>query len=99
MNNTPSKLVVGGASEFAEIAYEYFTHDSPYEVVGFVVDAAYRTTSTLFDLPVVTWDELPERFTPSEHAFFGAATYTWLNRLRTRWVRARRSWATPSRAT
>ena len=32
MNN--SKLVIIGDSAFAEVAYEYFTHDSEYEVVG-----------------------------------------------------------------
>ena len=28
------KLVIIGAGEFAEIAYEYFTYDSPYELVA-----------------------------------------------------------------
>jgi hypothetical protein len=31
------KLVVLGDGAFAEIAYEYFTHDSEYEVVAFAV--------------------------------------------------------------
>ena len=33
------KLVIVGDGEFAEIACEYFTHDSPYEVVGFRLSA------------------------------------------------------------
>lgn len=32
------KLVLIGDSAFAEVAYEYFTHDSPYEVVAFAVE-------------------------------------------------------------
>ena len=28
------KLIIVGDSAFAEIAYEYFTHDSEYEVVA-----------------------------------------------------------------
>ena len=35
------KLVIIGAGELAEIAYEYFTYDSPYEVV------AFRLTKTI----------------------------------------------------
>ncbi len=35
------KLVLIGAGEFAEIAYEYFTYDSSYEVVGFSVEKEY----------------------------------------------------------
>lgn len=31
------KLIIVGDSAFAEIAYEYFTHDSPFEVVAFAV--------------------------------------------------------------
>jgi glutamyl-tRNA reductase len=33
------KLVVIGDGETAEMAYEYFTYDSAYEVVAFAVEA------------------------------------------------------------
>ena len=78
------KLVIAGDSAFAEIAYEYFTHDSDYEVVGFTVEHDYLRKSELCGLPVVPFEELEAHFAPSEHAFFAAATYTQLNRLRTR---------------
>ena len=32
------KLVLLGDSSFAEVAYEYFTYDSPYNVVAFAVE-------------------------------------------------------------
>ena len=35
------KLVLFGDSAFAEIAREYFDHDSPYEVVAFTVTSEY----------------------------------------------------------
>ncbi len=47
------KLVIIGDSDFAQIAYEYFTHDSHYEVVAFAVEAAYKKRDELFDLPVI----------------------------------------------
>jgi sugar O-acyltransferase (sialic acid O-acetyltransferase NeuD family) len=78
------KLVIIGDSAFAEIAYEYFTHDSPYEVVGFTVEAAYLKRERLFGLPVVPFETLSDWFPASDVEFFAALVYTQLNRLRTR---------------
>ncbi|WP_227242826.1 acetyltransferase [Paraburkholderia caribensis] len=82
------KLVILGDSAFAEIAYEYFTHDSPYEVVGFSVEQAFFKRDELFGLPVVPFESIDTHFPPGEHFFFAAITYVQLNRLRTRLYRA-----------
>ncbi|QLB63245.1 acetyltransferase [Paraburkholderia caribensis] len=82
------KLVILGDSAFAEIAYEYFTHDSPYEVVGFSVEQAFFKRDELFGLPVVPFESIDTHFLPGEHSFFAAITYVQLNRLRTRLYRA-----------
>jgi sugar O-acyltransferase (sialic acid O-acetyltransferase NeuD family) len=79
-------LVIVGDSAFAEIAHEYFTHDSDYRVVGFSVDREYLKREQLCGLPVVPFDALETRFPPSEHALFVAVVYTQLNRLRARFV-------------
>lgn len=78
------KLVIIGDSAFAEVAYECFTHDSPYEVVAFAVESAYYSKSKLFDLPIVAFEQLQEHFRPDEVEFYAALVYTQLNRLRTR---------------
>jgi len=78
------KLVLVGDSAFAEIAYEYFTHDSEYEVVAFAVEREYRRRERLFEVPVVPFEELPESFAPAEHEFYAALVYTQGNALRTR---------------
>lgn len=78
------KLVIIGAGEFAEIAYEYFTHDSDYQVVAFAVEEAYKTTDQLFDLPVVDFEKLKDLYSPQTHEAFVAVTFTQLNRVRTR---------------
>jgi sugar O-acyltransferase (sialic acid O-acetyltransferase NeuD family) len=82
------KLVLGGDSAFAEIAYEYFQYDSAYEVVGFTVERAYLKRDQLFGLPIVPFEEVETHFAPAEHAFYSAHVYTQLNRLRTRFLRA-----------
>lgn len=82
------RLVIVGDSAFAEIAHEYFTHESRYEVVGFAVERAFLKRDTFRGLPVVAFEELESRFAPAEHHFFAANVYTQLNRLRTRLYKA-----------
>jgi sugar O-acyltransferase (sialic acid O-acetyltransferase NeuD family) len=82
------QLVIIGDSAFAEVAYEYFTHDSPYEVVAFSVESAYLKRDTLFGLPVVPFEELPSRFDPQTTDFYAAIVYSQLNRLRARMYQA-----------
>lgn len=77
-------LVIFGDSAFAEIAYEYFTHDSEYEIAAFTVSRAYLHRDTLFDLPVVAWETLTERYPPSAFDLHIALVYTKLNRIRMR---------------
>lgn len=82
------KLVIIGDSAFAEVAYECFTHDSEYEVVGFAVESAYLKKNELFDLPIVPFEQIEEHFKSSEVEFYAALVYTQLNRLRTRLYQA-----------
>jgi sugar O-acyltransferase (sialic acid O-acetyltransferase NeuD family) len=85
------KLVIVGDSAFAEVAYEYFTRDSRYEVVAFAVERGFLRRDRLMTLPVVAFEDLPERFPPAEHEVYVATVYTQLNRLRARLVRAART--------
>lgn len=78
------KLVIIGLGETAEIAFEYFTHDSDYEVVGFSVDRAYLDRTEFNGLPVVAFDELAVHFPPHGFSAFVAVSSTKLNRVRTR---------------
>jgi sugar O-acyltransferase (sialic acid O-acetyltransferase NeuD family) len=81
------KLIIVGDSAFAEVAYEYFTHDSAYEVVAFSVEQAFLKQASLFGLPVVAFETLEIRYHPDTHEVFVATVYTQLNRLRTRLYR------------
>jgi sugar O-acyltransferase (sialic acid O-acetyltransferase NeuD family) len=78
------KLILLGDSAFAEVAFEYFTRESRYQVVAFAVERAFLKRDRLFDLPVVPFEDLEQLYSPSEHHFFAATVYTQLNRLRTR---------------
>lgn len=87
MPEKTERVVLVGDSAIAEIADEYFTYDSPYEVVGFTVDDAYVRRDSLNGRPVVPWSEVANRFPPDDFRMFVALGYNQLNRLRTRFYR------------
>jgi sugar O-acyltransferase (sialic acid O-acetyltransferase NeuD family) len=78
------QLVIAGDSAIAEVAYEYFTHDSEYRVAAFAVNKAYKTKDALFGVPVVEWESIRTTHPPSEYDVFVALSYAKLNRLRAR---------------
>lgn len=82
------KLLLVGTGELAEIAYEYFTYDSCYEVVGFAVEREYIERSTMHDLPVVAFEDIQTLYPATEFEVFIAIPSSQLNRLRTRLYQA-----------
>jgi sugar O-acyltransferase (sialic acid O-acetyltransferase NeuD family) len=78
------QLVLFGDSAFAQIAYEYFTHDSDYAVAAFTVSREYLSEESLFGLPVVAFEEVAALYPPKEHDMFVALTYGKMNRIRQR---------------
>jgi sugar O-acyltransferase (sialic acid O-acetyltransferase NeuD family) len=81
------KLIIIGDGETAELAYEYFTYDSPHEVVAFSVEREYAKKRELFGLPVVHFEEVERLYDPAEYEAFVAISYTQLNRVRARLYR------------
>lgn len=77
-------LVIVGAGELAMIAYEYFTFDSAYTVVGFAVERDFLKEESLYDLPVIALENLEEHFPAKDHDVFVAVPASGLNRVRTR---------------
>jgi sugar O-acyltransferase (sialic acid O-acetyltransferase NeuD family) len=84
MAGNREKLVIIGDGETAEIAYDYFTSDSNYDIVAFSAERNFRRHQTLFGLPVVAFEEIEQFFDPKSHKAFVAVSYTQLNRLRSK---------------
>lgn len=85
-------LIIVGDSAFAEVAFEYFQHDSSYDVVAFAVERPFLNRSELFGRPVVALEDIADRYPPAHHSFYAALVYTQLNRLRTRLYRTMKAW-------
>ncbi|MFM0029600.1 acetyltransferase [Paraburkholderia madseniana] len=75
-------LVIFGAGQIAELAWFYFTHDSAYTPVAFVVDREFIRESHLLGLPVIPFDELPQRLPPDAVHAFAALSYAKVNAVR-----------------
>lgn len=75
-------LVIFGAGDIAELAHHYFSSDSQYEILGFTVDAMYMSSAQFCGLPVVPFDEITFRYSPSAHEMFIALSYKNLNEIR-----------------
>ncbi|HEV2719772.1 MAG TPA: acetyltransferase [Thermoanaerobaculia bacterium] len=86
MNKT-RQLVIVGDRPIAEVAFEYFTHDSEYEVAAFTVEHAFLNRDVLFGRPVVAFEDVQERFPPAQVDLFVAVGYGQMNRLRARLFR------------
>jgi sugar O-acyltransferase (sialic acid O-acetyltransferase NeuD family) len=76
------ELIIFGTEDFAQLAYEYFTHDSPYEVAAFTVDRAYVNTPELFGLPVLAFEDVERQMDPAKYELYAGVVYGKLNRIR-----------------
>lgn len=85
MTGKVRKLVIVGAGEFAEIAYEYFMSDSEYDVVAFSVENRFiNDKKSLFNKPIIPFEEIEKLYPPEEVDVFVALYYGKLNRSRKR---------------
>lgn len=77
-----AKIVVFGVGQWAELAHFYLAHDSPHEVVGFTVDAAYIERNEYKGLPVVPYDEVDQHYPPAEFKMFIPMSFKQMNHVR-----------------
>ena len=87
MSTAGRKLIIVGAGETAQIACEYFTHDSPHTIAAFAVEEVYLTQRELYGLPVVALERIVESYPPDEFGAYVAISFTSLNRVRSRLFR------------
>lgn len=76
------RLVIFGSGDIAQLAHYYFSTDSNYEVVAFTIDGAYMAETVFCGLPVVSFEEVVQRYRPEEYDFFVALSYSKLNAVR-----------------
>lgn len=68
-------LVIYGATSLARLAHYYASHDMGLRVVGFVVDAQYKTSDSIWGTPLYSWDEFITVNRPESVDLFVAIGY------------------------
>lgn len=76
------KIIIFGNSQFAEVANFFLSNDSPYEVIAFTVNREFITEDSFLNLPVIPFEEIEEKYPPSEYSMFIAIAYSQLNKTR-----------------
>ncbi len=79
-----SKIVLFGCGQMAEIAHVFIEHDTDHEVVAFCVDREHIQEKEFRGLPVVAFEEVEQRYPPSDHQMFILLGARETNRLRER---------------
>ena len=69
------RVVLFGTGALASDAYFILTYDSPYEVAAFTKDREYIKEDTLFELPVVPFEDVESIYPPDGYKMFIAVQY------------------------
>lgn len=77
-----AKIIIFGTGDIAQIANYYFEIDSPHDVVAFTVDKAYINASEFENKPVIAFEDLSEKFPPTDYKIFIALSYSKMNKVR-----------------
>ena len=76
------KIIIFGTGDIAQIANYYFSIDSPYEVVSFTVNQAFKEADIYEGKPLVAFEEIEKYYSPKEYKMFIALSYTKMNKIR-----------------
>jgi sugar O-acyltransferase (sialic acid O-acetyltransferase NeuD family) len=85
MNNKSlnKRVIIFGTQDYAELAHFYLKNDSDFEVVAFCVHEKYLLGETLFKgLPVIPYEGIEEKYSPSEFSFFAPMAPKKMNQVR-----------------
>ena len=77
-------IVIFGTGHSGQLSELYFREDAGRRVAAFTLDADYVNEPTFCDRPVVAFEDVQERYPPSEFEIFVAMGYRELNKARRR---------------
>lgn len=78
------KVIIFGTGDFAEVVFSYLENDDNYQVVAFTINEEYKKDDMKFDLPIVSFEQIENEFSPSKYKMFIAIAYSDHNRNRAR---------------
>lgn len=77
-----AKIIVFGVLDTAELAHWYLENDSEHEVVAFTVHEKYISEDSFLQLPLVSFENIQNKYPPSEYMLFAPMTAKGMNKSR-----------------
>jgi acetyltransferase-like isoleucine patch superfamily enzyme len=71
-----------GTGRGADTAFRYLSRDSAHEICAFAVDPAFLSTPVFHGRPVVSYDEVEERYPPADYDMFVPLGFQQMNAVR-----------------
>ncbi len=81
LQSMSKKLLIFGTGEIGELAHFYFTHDTAWEIYGFICDDEYFREESLLGLPCIKFSDI-SHYSVNDYAVHVALSYRKLNRIR-----------------
>ena len=84
------KIIIFGTGELAQRIF-YYLQDSDDQVVAFCANKSKIDKEELLGLPIITFENIEEKFPPSEFSMFIALAYSEMNKKRTKFFEEAKS--------
>jgi sugar O-acyltransferase (sialic acid O-acetyltransferase NeuD family) len=81
------KVIIFGTGGFAKIIYLYLQKDPSFNIIAFTANEQTIKEKTLYDLPIIPFETIEEKYSPNEHEMFIALGYTDMNRKRAKFFK------------
>jgi sugar O-acyltransferase (sialic acid O-acetyltransferase NeuD family) len=78
------KILLFGTGNIAEVAYYYLKNDSKYNIVAFILEKSFIEEKTKFNLPIVAFEDIKEKYNPNIYSLFAPCNTNNLNKFRER---------------
>lgn len=77
------KVIIFGCEQFAQLANYYLTETpNEYDIIAFTVHKDYRNNDTIFNKPLIDFENIENIYPPSEYYLFAPMSGKGLNKIR-----------------
>lgn len=77
-----NKIIIFGTNQLAELAEYYINNDTNLEIVAFTVHKKFKDIDFFKNKPVIEFEEIENKYPPSEYLLFAPMTGKNLNKIR-----------------
>lgn len=78
-------ILIFGIGKISEVAYYYLKNDTDLNIIGFILEKDFiNDEKTKFNLPIIEFENIENKYFPNEHYLFAPCTGSNLNKFRER---------------